>query len=96
MIDETILLQIIKKEKLALDIYSKIHYLTNKNFIKQHWKGENYDDYFKNFKWLMTEEQKHINLIRNLIGNIELVGGLMLLFFSCIIFYLFILSKKNI
>jgi len=73
-IDEVIFAEIIKNERLALDLYTKIHDLTNKDFIKEYWKGDDYNEYFKTFKWLMEEEKKHINLINDLIGNVELVG----------------------
>ena len=74
MIDEAIFNQLIKYEKLALDLYTRIHDMTNEEFIKDHWKGDNYQEYFDKFKWLISEEEKHVRLIRELVGEVELVG----------------------
>jgi hypothetical protein len=74
MIDEAIFNQLIKYENLALDIYTRIHDLTNKEFIKKHWKGDDYNEYFNKFEWLMQEEKKHVKLIKDLIGEVEFVG----------------------
>jgi len=74
MIDEAIFVKLIKYEKLALDLYTKIHNFTNKDFIKSHWNDDNYQEYFDKFNWLMEEEKKHIKLIRDLVGKIEFVG----------------------
>lgn len=74
MIDEAIFTQLIKYENLALDIYTRIHDLTNKEFIKNHWKGDNWSEFFSKFEWLIQEEKKHIMLIKDLIGDVKLVG----------------------
>lgn len=74
MIDEAKFSQLIKYEELALDIYTKIHDLTNKDFLKEHWKGDDINEFYNKFKWLMEEEKKHAKLIRDLIGNMEFVG----------------------
>jgi hypothetical protein len=57
MIDEAMFVQLVKYEKLALDLYTKMHDLTNKDFIKSHWKDDNYQEYFDKFKWLIEEEK---------------------------------------
>ena len=49
MIDEAIFIQLIKYEKLALDLYARIHDMTNEEFIKKHWKDYDYNEYFDKF-----------------------------------------------
>lgn len=66
-----ILAEILKYEFLALDLYTKIHSFTDKEAIKEIWKGEDPEDYFKNFKWLMNQEKGHIKLLKPHVGRIE-------------------------
>jgi hypothetical protein len=69
--DEEILTQILKYEKLALDLYTRLHSYSDGEFIKKLWKGENSDEYFKNLQWLMGQEQKHVALVKPYVGLIE-------------------------
>ena len=49
LIDEEIFTQMLRYELLALDIYTKLHDLTNKEFLKKIWKGENIDEYYNKY-----------------------------------------------
>lgn len=70
MIDEEIFTQMLRYELLALDIYTKLHNLTNKEFLKKFWKGKNIDEYYNKLKWLIKEEERHRDLIKPLAGKV--------------------------
>ncbi len=69
--DEEILTELLKNEYLALDIYTKLHMYTDKEFIQKIWKGNNSEQFFKHMEFLMNEEKKHINLLTPLAGKLE-------------------------
>lgn len=69
--DEEILTELLKNEYLALDVYTKLHMYTDKEFIEKIWKGKNPNQFFKNMEFLINEEKKHINLLTPLAGKIE-------------------------
>lgn len=69
--DEEILTEVMKKELLALDVYKRLHDYSNHDFIKKIWKGRHHETYFKNLKWLMKQEERHIKLLKPYSGKIE-------------------------
>lgn len=69
--DEEIITELLKNEHLALDVYTKLHMYTDKEFIKRIWKGENSELFFKQLEFLIKEENKHINLLKPLAGKLE-------------------------
>jgi rubrerythrin len=69
--DEEIITELLKNEYLALDVYTKLHSYTDKDFIKKMWKGTNSDLFFKQLEFLINEEKKHINLLTPLAGKLE-------------------------
>jgi hypothetical protein len=69
--DEEILTEVMKKELLALDIYKRLHDFSSNDFIKIIWKGRDHETYFKNLKWLMKQEEKHIEILKPYSGQIE-------------------------
>ncbi|MFO8109043.1 MAG: hypothetical protein R6U17_00755 [Thermoplasmata archaeon] len=69
--DEEVLTEMIKNDRLALDLYSKIHKHTSREFIEEIWTGENSNEFFDIFKRLMAEEQKHIDILRPHVGKLE-------------------------
>ena len=69
--DEEILTELLKNEYLALDIYTKLYTYTDKDLIKKIWKGKDSELFFKQLKFLIKEEKKHINLLTPLAGKLE-------------------------
>jgi rubrerythrin len=69
--DEEIITELLKNEYLALDVYTKLHRHTDKDFIKKIWKGSDSDQFFKQLEFLINEEKKHINLLTPLAGKLE-------------------------
>ncbi len=57
--DLEILYEVYKNDKLALDLYQKIHSKTSKEFIENVWGGEDPDDFFETFSELIKEEKRH-------------------------------------
>ncbi|MBN2603971.1 MAG: hypothetical protein JXA91_07570 [Candidatus Thermoplasmatota archaeon] len=71
--DEEIVTELLKHENLALDIYTKLHDFSDTNYIKQIWKDDNSDNYFKKLEFLISEEKKHVALLTPLAGKLERV-----------------------
>lgn len=69
--DEEIITELLKNEYLALDIYTKLHLYTDKEFIQGMWKTSSPDQFFKHMEFLINEEKKHINLLTPLAGKLE-------------------------
>jgi hypothetical protein len=69
--DEEILTEVMKYELLALDIYKRLHDFTSHDFIKKIWKGKDPKTYFKNLRWLMKQEERHIEILKPYSGQIE-------------------------
>jgi hypothetical protein len=69
--DEEIITELLKNEYLALDVYTKLHTYTDKDFIKKIWKGSDSELFFNQLEFLMNEEKKHINLLTPLAGRLE-------------------------
>jgi hypothetical protein len=69
--DEEILTEVMKKELLALDVYKRLHDFTSHDFIKKIWKGRIHETYFKNLRWLMKQEERHIEILKPYSGQIE-------------------------
>jgi rubrerythrin len=69
--DEEIITELLKNEYLALDVYTKLHSYTDKDFMKKMWKGTDSDLFFKQLEFLINEEKKHINLLTPLAGKLE-------------------------
>ncbi|MFW5945795.1 MAG: hypothetical protein ACOCSJ_02920 [Candidatus Natronoplasma sp.] len=57
--DLEILYEVYKNDKLALDLYQKIHSKTSEEFIEKVWEGEDPDDFFETFSELIQEEKRH-------------------------------------
>ena len=68
---EEIMAEVMRYEELAKDLYSKIHGLTSPDLIKEIWKGEEPDIYFKLMKWLLSQENAHIKMLKPYAGQIE-------------------------
>lgn len=62
--NEEIIAEILKNELLALNIYKRLHLYSNKDFLKNVWKGVDFNDYFEMLNWLI-EQEKHILLFLN-------------------------------
>ena len=71
--DEEIITELLKHENLALDIYTKLHDFSDTNFIKQVWKDENYETFFKKLEFLISEEKRHVGILTPLAGKLERV-----------------------
>ncbi|KYK20238.1 hypothetical protein AYK25_01480 [Thermoplasmatales archaeon SM1-50] len=69
--DEEIITELLKNEHLALDLYTKLHTFTDKEFLKKIWTGSNSDQFFKHLEFLIKEEKKHITLLTPLAGKLE-------------------------
>ena len=68
---EEIMAEVMRYEELAKDLYSKIYGLTNPDIIKKIWKGDEPTDYFKLMKWLLSQENAHIKMLKPYAGQIE-------------------------
>ena len=71
--DEEIVTELLKHENLVLDIYTKLHDFSDANFIKQIWRDDDSDNFFKKLEFLITEEKKHVALLTPLAGKLERV-----------------------
>jgi rubrerythrin len=69
--DEEIITELLKNEFLALDVYTKLYRYTDKELIKKMWKGSDSHLFFKQLEFLISEENKHINLLTPLAGKLE-------------------------
>jgi len=69
--DEEIITELLKNEHLVLDIYTKLHTYTDKEFLQKIWKGSSSDQFFKHLEFLKKEEEKHILLLTPLAGKLE-------------------------
>ena len=50
-----------ENDKLALDLYEKIHSKTSKEFIEEVWEGDDPGEFFEILSQLMQEEKEHID-----------------------------------
>lgn len=71
MMDEEIMGEILKYERLSLDIYERLYLSSGKKYIEIIWTEKDYMDYFKILKWLIAQEKYHIELIKPFSGKIE-------------------------
>ena len=62
-LDLEIFQSLIKTEQFALDIYTKILDATDPELINEIWTGDNPDDFFSTFTWLVEQEKEHIRLL---------------------------------
>lgn len=69
--DEEIITELLKNEYLALDVYTKLHMYTDREFIKKIWKGSSSNQFYTHMEFLINEEKKHINLLTPLAGKLE-------------------------
>jgi hypothetical protein len=68
---EEVMAEVMRYEELAKDLYSKIHELTSFDLIKEIWKGDEPNNYFKLMKWLLSQENAHIKMLQPYAGQIE-------------------------
>ncbi|MEF8836085.1 MAG: hypothetical protein V5A76_08020, partial [Candidatus Thermoplasmatota archaeon] len=57
--DVKILYEVYKNDKLAFDLYQKIHSNTSKELIKDVWEGLDSDEFFEILSNLIQEEKRH-------------------------------------
>ena len=69
--DSEIFTEILKYEFLVKDIYKRIKNHTSEELIKDIWDGKNLDEFFLTMKYLIEQEDKHVNLIKPHAGNIK-------------------------
>ena len=69
--EDSIFKELIKNENFMIDIISRVIDHTDKDLIKSLWKGENSEDYFDTFKWLLDQEHYRINLLKPFTGTTE-------------------------
>ena len=51
--DKDIFSELLINELLALDLYSKLHNLTDKTLLYESWVGENPEEFFEKLAWLI-------------------------------------------
>jgi|GEM_PF-3062734 len=71
MTDQEMLSEIMKYENLALDIYKKLHFYSNRELIKKIWRGEEPEEYFKTLQQIIKDEERHICWLKPFVGKIE-------------------------
>ncbi len=64
--DKITLSDLMRLERMALDLYCKILELTDPELIKEKWQGQNPKEYFEKLEWLVLQEEGHIELINSL------------------------------
>ena len=69
--DEEIIFDIMKHERTAHDMYTRLRDLTDRDLIKERWLEEDPEDYFKQLDMLIKEEEGHIALIKPFLGGME-------------------------
>ncbi len=57
--DVEILYEVYKNDKLALDLYQKIHSKTSEEFIEEVWEGVDSDEFFETLSELIQDEKRH-------------------------------------
>lgn len=62
--DEEILYEVYENDKLALDLYEKIHSKTSEEFIEEVWEGDDPDEFFEILSQLIEEEKEHIDELK--------------------------------
>lgn len=71
-VDEEIFQTILENEHAAFDLFTKIYHNTDPQLIKEVWRGDDDEEFFNTFSWLMLQEKDHIELIEPLsLGQIE-------------------------
>ncbi len=58
--DIEILQEVYENDELALDLYSKIHSKTSREFIEKMWEGDDPDEFFQILSEIIEEEKEHI------------------------------------
>lgn len=53
-----------KYEELMKELYTRLYNNTGKQLIIENWKGEDPQKYFYKLKWLISEEERHIEIIK--------------------------------
>ncbi len=59
--DEEILYEVHENDKLALDLYQRIHSNTSREFVESIWEGDDPDEFYKILSELIQEEKEHID-----------------------------------
>ncbi len=71
LIDEEILSEIARNDTLALDIYTKLHDCTSREFIEGIWKGEDPDEFYHTFLELIGYEKRHLEILKPYVGKLQ-------------------------
>jgi rubrerythrin len=74
MKDEEIAREVMKNEALVLDLYKRIFASTNRDFLKEIWMGVEPEDYFKDLKWLIAQEEGHLHLLEKYSGKVQRIA----------------------
>jgi hypothetical protein len=74
MKDEEIAREVMKNEALVLDLYKRIFASTNRDFLKDIWMGAEPEDYFRDLKWLILQEEGHLQLLEKYSGKVERIA----------------------
>jgi rubrerythrin len=74
MKDEEIAREVMKNEALVLDLYKRIFASTNREFLKDIWMGAEPEDYFEDLKWLISQEEGHLQLLEKYSGKVERIA----------------------
>ncbi|MEF8832649.1 MAG: hypothetical protein V5A66_03915 [Candidatus Thermoplasmatota archaeon] len=67
--DSELFQELLKREKLVIDIYSRIKENTDDPLVDKIWSGDN-QEFFMNLQYLIDEEKKHIDMIEPKVGSI--------------------------
>jgi rubrerythrin len=74
MKDEEIAREVMKNEALVLDLYKRIFAATNRDFLKDIWMGAEPEDYFRGLKWLIAQEEGHLQLLEKYSGKVQRIA----------------------
>jgi len=62
--DDEIFNKILKFEEIMKELYLRILNNTDRELVESKWKDKNPEFFFDKLKWLVSQEEKHINMIK--------------------------------
>lgn len=69
--DEEIITELMKYENLALDIYTKLSTYVDRELMQKIWKGHDPKIFYEQIELLISDEKKHVELLRPIAGRIK-------------------------
>jgi hypothetical protein len=61
--------EIVKYDYAAVDLYQKLHDCVSRQMLERIWLGDVVDDFYSVMKWLVGQEEMHVELLESHIGK---------------------------